>query len=95
MAKDKKNMIRVEIIKIFKCKVILSGIKKFKFLDWIIKIPGKRTKSIFIILLPITFPIPIDPFFLTYEITTVASSGRDVPIASIVYQLLFDLIQMK
>ena len=25
----------------------------------------------------------MDPFFLTYEITTVASSGRDVPIASI------------
>ena len=69
------------MIKIFKCKEIFSGTKKFKFLDWTIMIPGKRTKSIFIILLPITLPIPMDPFFLTYEITTVASSGRDVPIA--------------
>ena len=47
-------------------------------------IDGNNTNKIFIILLPITLPIPIAAFFFNAATIRVISSGRDVPRAKIV-----------
>jgi|TARA_Y200000002_G_scaffold52007_1_gene37711 hypothetical protein len=47
-------------------------------------IDGNNTNNIFIILLPITLPIPIAAFFFNAATIRVISSGRDVPRAKIV-----------
>ncbi len=47
-------------------------------------IDGNNTNNIFIILLPITLPIPIAAFFFNAATISVISSGRDVPRAKIV-----------
>ena len=49
-----------------------------------IMIDGNNTNKIFIILLPITLPIPIAAFFFNAATIRVISSGRDVPRAKIV-----------
>jgi hypothetical protein len=47
-------------------------------------IDGNNTNKIFIILLPITLPMPIAAFFFNAATIRVISSGRDVPRAKIV-----------
>ena len=61
---------------------------------WTITIDGNRTNRIFIILLPIIFPIPIAAFFFIAAIITVISSGREVPRAKIVKPITVCAIPM-
>ena len=61
---DNRIINKVETASMQICRIELSGILKIIPLDWIINNPGKKTKSMFIMLLPITLPIPIEPLFL-------------------------------